>query len=252
MNYRIINFNKNEKTISVEKDLNKILEAPFFKNIEDEFIFNIGGDGSFIRTIKNNYNSFEKKIINIPSGSLSFLESSTLDNLQKVITNNTLYNNIQMLRIKINNFEYFSLNELYIRSNYVHNFKINVNNSLFDNFYSSGLILATIIGSSGVNESNNGPLLLPNSKSIVFSIIEPLNNKIFKTYSNPIIFNENEKFEIILDDKVKKCLLIIDGDQEIVLKPNDKIAIDIIYSKAQILIDFNTESWIKRIIEKLK
>ena len=252
MNYKIINFNETEKTKEVQNTLNKVLKKAFFMNIDEDFIFNIGGDGSFLKVAKDNYNIEKKIIINIPSGSLSFLESSTIEELSKVITNIDLYNNFQVLKVKVNNIEHYSLNEIYIRSNYLHNFSISINNTLFDNFYSSGLIFATIIGSSGINRSNNGPLLLPNSKNIVFSAIEPLNNKFYRTYPNAIIFNENEKFQINLNDKVKKCVLLIDGDEEIILKQNDKIEIEVIQSKAKMLIDYNTESWIKRIREKLK
>ena len=252
MNYKIINFNKTEKSEEVQSSLNKMLKKAFFVNIDRDFIFNIGGDGSFLKVAKD-YHNFDKKIIvNIPSGSLSFLESSSIEDLSKVITNTYFYNNFQVLKVKINNIEYFSLNELYIRSNYLHNFSLSINNTLFDNFYSSGLIFATIIGSSGVNRSNNGPLLLPNSKSIIISTIEPLNNKFYKTFPNAIIFNDNEKFQIKLNDKVKKCILVIDGDEEIILNKNDKIEIEVIESKANMLIDFSTESWIKRIREKLK
>ena len=74
------------------------------------------------------------------------------------------------------------------------------------NYWADGLIVSTPTGSTGYSLSCNGPVVLPNSKSIVITPIAPHNLN-----ARPLIIPDNTKIKLIVSGRENEFLMSLDS-----------------------------------------
>ncbi|MCV3743767.1 hypothetical protein OF377_02675 [Ureaplasma sp. ES3154-GEN] len=180
-----------------------------------DFLFILGGDGTFINQIKPFItNNYPTKIIMVNFGSLGF--NAAYEKIEDInlleIMNETDFHPINVLKTKINNNDvFYSVNELMLWTDKIMQLDVSINDTHLETYKGSGLMVATQIGSSASNKSNNGAIIISEQNVYQYSKILPFNCKNNFSITNPIIlhFNHHLIFNNQNDDNEIK--LINDG-----------------------------------------
>jgi NAD+ kinase len=152
---------------------------------KNEFIFSVGGDGTFLHSVLNIRN-FEIPVIGVNSGRLGFLADISADQIKDALTNifNKKYSIIERSLLEVNfegreNLDFnFALNEMAVLktdTSSMINVSAYVNGELLNNYWADGLIIATPTGSTAYSLSVGGPILTPDSENFVITPLAPHN-----------------------------------------------------------------------------
>lgn len=189
----------NERCLKVSERLIDILvnEGHTLDEYNPEFVFSIGGDGTFLKAV-HAYLNIDPIFIGINEGNLGFLCEFTLGdfNIIKNIINDYQdnYKNYSLLGLEVNNETYYSLNEVRIESNDGSSlrFDISVNDDFLERLNADGVCISSSIGSSGINKGLGGALVSHNLE--IMQLIEktPINNRCYSSINSPIIFNKDD------------------------------------------------------------
>ena len=201
--------NDNEESIKY----GKIVKEDFYKNgfnIVDDNNYDlgvaIGGDGSFLRMIKDsNYNS-EPCYIGINTGHLGFLQEVKVNEHNKLINEikegkyKIVKAIIQKILVKTNNEvkEFNSLNEILIRDKNLDLLKANIfiNNDLLENIACDGIMISTPTGSTAYNLSYNGAIIYPPLEVLQITPIGAIDNKRFNCLRMPVVIPSNMEIDV--------------------------------------------------------
>lgn len=216
--------NKNDKSLSTAKLIkDKLISNGFI--IDDkkyDLGIAVGGDGSFLRMIKqNNFNS-EIYYVGINVGHLGFLQEVKLDEIDNFIEELKLKKyKIEEIGIQetiinskdyINHFpEFYSLNEIIVRDKDLKVLKldISIEKDLLEKFMGDGILISTSLGSTAHNLSYGGSIIYPTFSSLQITPMGPINSKVYRTLFNSVVI-PNKK-EITLIPENKKLIITIDG-----------------------------------------
>lgn len=235
--------NDNEQSIIVAKDLELELLKYGFKivNRNYDLAISVGGDGSFLRMVKDN--KFNEKIlyIGVNSGTLGFLQEidikNTIDFVKRLNCDEYKVEelNIQETKIitssKIYNFD--SLNEIVIRNRDFNTLKIPiyVDDELLENFTGDGILVSTSTGSTAYNMSFGGSIIYNTLGTLSITPIAPLNNKVYSTLINSVIVPSNKVVSFVPSKEYKDLFVQIDGVNKMV---DDVIRIENMISRKSI------------------
>ena len=215
--------NHTESSKPIEEELIKLLQENNFELSEDfDLGIAIGGDGSFLKMVKQaNFNT-NPYYIGINTGTLGFLQEIKPDKLNEFIEslnqNNYKFDEIGVLETTITqneqNKKYYSLNDQVMRDLNLSVFKseIFVDNVKLENFAGDGLLIATSVGSSAYNMSLNGALVYNTLHTIQINPISPLNTSAYRNLLNPVILPEKSLVEILPEKK--QVTIMVDGEIE--------------------------------------
>ncbi len=232
-----VNYTQNKKII--DNILNNYPNLIYSKN-EYDYLICIGGDGTYIDTLLNNFNN-DTKILLIPNGNLNFFESN-LNNIA-----NLEFKKFKLLEIRVDNEIYFVINEIQITSlNSTNIYDVYIDEYEFYSFQGSGFYCCTSIGSSGFNRSVNGPLFF-NQNLFCFNELFVAKNNINHYLDQPLIL-ENQTINIYNKNMNKSFQFKIDGKSKIIESWNH-ISIKQIESCAKI--NLNYKIWLDAIKNKL-
>lgn len=252
-----INNDKKSKMVA-EKLKNDLLKYHFEITDSDyDLAISVGGDGSFLRMIKDNNFNNEIYYIGVNSGTLGFLQEIDIKDTTNFVKRlydgdykiEKLSYEEETLFCKNNCYHLHSLNEIVIRKKdfSILNADVLIDNELLENFSGDGLLISTSTGSTAYNMSFNGPIVYNTLASLVVTPIAPLNNKVYTSLTNPLIVPNNKIITII--PKGKSLFLMIDG--EIKESDNvDKIVIKISNKKIHCL-RMNNYHFIKIVNNKI-
>lgn len=210
----------NLEEVKIIKD--KLLDNGF-KIVDNDYDLAIalGGDGTFLRMIKDNKFNSNIYYIGINLGTLGFSQDINVDNIDTFIyelKNNKL--NIENIFIGevivyTENKKYKSnyLNEIVIRKENLRTIRTNISvkNNLLENYIGDALLIGTPFGSTAENICFNGAIMY-NSKLLQITKIGSINSSKYKTIKNSIIvpnydielaFNKDNLF-IIKDGNLKR------------------------------------------------
>ena len=188
--------NNNEKSENVKNIVrNTLLDNGFVENNNNyDLGIAIGGDGSFLRMVKNtNFNS-DVYYVGINAGTLGFMQEVKIDEIDNFVSE--LKNNkykIESIGIqettvnyKESSSKFYSLNEIVIRDENLKVVKcdVKIDNDLLEKFLGDGLIITTSYGSTAHNLSYNGSIVWPTFSTLQITSIGPINNKVYNSYQN--------------------------------------------------------------------
>lgn len=219
--------NDNDKSKKTALIIKKNLENKGFI-IDDnnyELAIAVGGDGSFLRMIKNtNFNS-DKYYVGINSGTLGFLQEIKENNINSFV--DELLNNqykieeigIQETTIFNNNSssKFYSLNEIIVREKDLKVLKLNIkiDGNLLEKYIGDGILIATSSGSTAHNLSYGGSIVYNTFTSLQITPMAPINSKVYKSLINSIIVPDKKIIDLMPDKDKSDLLLTIDGENNI-------------------------------------
>lgn len=169
----------------------------FSNNIQEiEYLFVFGGDGTFLKALKE-FANLNIKIILINAGKLGFL-SSSFDYLE---FSSNCYQKFDYLDISVDNTKFISINEVTIFSNKIQEIEFYINNNKFKQLLTNQINVVNNLGSTGINRSNIKPLIFPwNHQFIVDIKNEPIYNY-YKPLLQPIITSNNDNVLFKFDNQ---------------------------------------------------
>ncbi|MDD2564700.1 MAG: NAD kinase [Salinivirgaceae bacterium] len=169
-------------------------------------ILSIGGDGTMLETLTIIRDS-NIPIVGINTGKLGFLSeifpediSASMDWLLarefRIQPRNVL--EITSPDIEINTYNY-ALNDFTVRKNdhaTLDRITVSVDNKYLNTYWADGLIISTATGSTAYSLSVGGPILVPESKSIILSPIASHNLTV-----RPMVLDGNSTIELTIEGR---------------------------------------------------
>ncbi|HKJ78895.1 MAG TPA: NAD kinase [Prolixibacteraceae bacterium] len=200
--------------------------STFFNSYKDfnedcEFIFSVGGDGTFLHSAKNIRN-FDIPVVGLNAGRLGFLadisQDQVISTLSSIMDHNYSVVERSMLQVDFEgreNLEFnFALNEIAVLktdSSSMMNITAWCDNELLNNYWADGLIIATPTGSTAYSLSVGGPILTPDSQNFVITPLAPHNITI-----RPIVVPDNIEITLKVDGRGSNFLTSLDFRSEAV------------------------------------
>lgn len=254
--------NNNEKSLKLKKEVEEKLRENGFIIDNNKFDLGIaiGGDGSFLRMIKDNNFDSDTYYIGINAGTLGFAQEVEISDIEKFMidlkSDNFLIEEIgiQETNVYSKNMvdKFYSLNEIVVREKGLNTLKLDIyiDNYLLEKFAGDGILVATSFGTTAYNLSFGGSIVYNTFHSLELTTIAPLNNKTYQSIANSIVFpqhknitlvpnitnnliitvdginnvyDEVDKIETVIKDKTIKCLR--NKDYNFIKKVNEKFII---------------------------
>jgi len=183
----------------------------------------IGGDGAFLRMIKNNNFNSNIYYVGINSGTLGFLQEikvNSIDNFFDELLNNqykieeigiqetTIYNNELYSK-------FYSLNEIIVRDENLKVLKldIKIDGDLLEKYIGDGILIATSSGSTAHNLSYGGSIVYNTFTSLQITPMAPINSKVYRSLINSIIVPDKKVID--LKPVNNNLLVTIDGESKV-------------------------------------
>lgn len=192
--------------------------APFNSETEDEidFALSVGGDGTFLYTASV-IGQKNIPILGINCGRLGFLadvQTTEVDFIcDQLVQNNYTIEQRSLLRVTATNDAHIeqpiALNEIAVMKQELSSMisiEAQVNGELLNNYKADGLVVATPTGSTAYNLSVGGPLMAPQTRSIIVSPIatHALNVR-------PIVIPDDWQIDLSIKSRSHSYLLSVDG-----------------------------------------
>jgi NAD+ kinase len=210
---------------------------PTFSHFNDlnnsfDIMFTVGGDGTILRAVTY-IRDLGIPILGINTGRLGFLatinKNEIKESISLILKGEYSIQERSLLSIKttpkIAEFAHlnFALNEITIsRKNTTSmiGIKTYLNEEYLTNYWADGLIIATPTGSTGYSLSCNGPVISPDSNSLVLAPIAPHNLN-----ARPMVISDTTSIQLTIDSREKDFLISLDSRIRSVEK-NTKILIE--------------------------
>ncbi|CAN5453891.1 NAD(+)/NADH kinase [soil metagenome] len=177
----------------------------------------LGGDGTYLGAVRM-LGQREVPVLGVNMGSLGFLTQTRVEDLFNTVIA-TLANKMDlrprsMLSIEVRRKgklrgEYLALNDAVLeRGSITHliNIEIHSENHEVGEVKADALIIATPTGSTAYNLAAGGPILHPETRSIVVTPVCP-----HALTSRPLIFPDDQRLKFHVTQKGKSAILIVDG-----------------------------------------
>ena len=151
---------------------------------EYNYLFSIGGDGTFLKAIRG-VALYGIPVVGINTGRLGFLASFPQDNILKVaesvIKEQVFIEERTLLEIECNKPEIFGDNKLALNEITFHKSNSNemividafINGEFLNSYWADGLIVSTPTGSTAYSLSCGGPIIHPKTNVLVLTPIAP-------------------------------------------------------------------------------
>ena len=218
--------NNNEQSKYIAKNLEEELKKSSFTivNNSPDLCISIGGDGSFLRMVKNNNFSDNCLYVGINSGTLGFLQEinieDTKDFISKLNDDNFKTEDINIQETIVScagkKEHYYSLNEIVIRHKALKKVELPlyIDNEYLECFVGDGILVSTSTGSTAYNMSNGGAIVYNTLDTLSITPIAPINNKVYNTLRNTLIIPMDKKVLVKTKDDYKDLVMCIDGDNK--------------------------------------
>lgn len=216
--------NDNEKSISTSEIVKKkLLKNGLIESDEYELAIAVGGDGSFLRMVKQtNFNS-DTLYVGINAGTLGFAQDITLSDLDDFINDinegNYKVDTIGVQKTKVITssgiYNFYSLNEIVIRDKDLNTLVLDIliDNAFLEEYHGDGILIATSFGSTAYNLSFGGSIIYNTFHTLQITPIAPLNNKSYRSLLNSVVLPEEKIIKVI--PKTKNLLITIDGENKL-------------------------------------
>ena len=221
--------NDNDRSKEIEDILKTRLALADFEVVDDskyDLAIAIGGDGSFLRMVKNNVFDSETYYVGVNTGTLGFLQEISIGDIDSFIerlnNNDFTVQTIGIQETKVttrdgNISRFFSLNEIVIRNKNLKTTKLNIeiDKDLLERYVGDGILVSTSIGSTAYNLSFGGSIVYDDLHTLQITPIAPLNTKSYRDILNSIIIPENRIITIKPIGESDNLLVIVDGENNV-------------------------------------
>jgi len=194
--------------------------AGLFTNYKDlpgdlDFLFSLGGDGTFLETV-NLVRERAIPVLGVNIGRLGFLsyisQENMAESLESVFSGKFDIEERMLLKVEVPG---TSLNDLDVALNEVRIYKnsgslvtihVKVNDEFLSTYWADGLLLSTPTGSTAYNLSVGGPIVVPESNSLVLSPIAPHNLTV-----RPLVLPDSAVLQLSVDTRDPQYQLALDS-----------------------------------------
>lgn len=191
-----------------------------YQDLNDSFdiMFTLGGDGSILRAVTY-IRDLSIPILGINTGRLGFLatinKKAIRENIAFILNGEYSIQERTLLKVTTSraskdiNAINFALNEVTIaRKNTTSMIGIRtlLDEEYLTNYWCDGLIISTPTGSTGYSLSCNGPVISPDSKSLVITPIAPHNLN-----ARPMVISDSTTIELSVEAREKEYLISLDS-----------------------------------------
>lgn len=201
--------NDNEISKKIAKETEFLLLKYHFLVVEDDYdlALAIGGDGSFLRMLKQTM--FDNTICyaGINAGTLGFLQEIKPDEIELFvarINNNDFKKELLSIQettiyTKKKQETFQSLNEIVIRDSYLNTMHLDilVDDILLEHFVGDGILISTSIGSTAYNLSFGGSIVYSDLHTLQITPIAPLSSRAYRSLINSCLIPENKVIKLI-------------------------------------------------------
>lgn len=180
-----------------------------------DFLFSLGGDGTFLETV-NLVKESGIPVLGVNIGRLGFLSYISLENmeesLESVFSGNFDIEERMLLKVETSkgdlNGKGIALNEvrLYKNSGSLITIHVRVNDEFLSAYWADGLLLSTPTGSTAYNLSVGGPIVVPESRSMILSPIAPHNLTV-----RPLVLPDSAVLQLSVDSRDSQFQLAMDS-----------------------------------------
>lgn len=252
-------YNNNDKSINTFNEVKDKLIKNGFIIVENDYniAIAIGGDGSFLRMVKETNFKGDVLYLGINTGTLGFAQEIHVNELDELIENLKTGNykvnefGVQETNLYSNNenSKFYSLNDIVIRDMDLNTLKLDIfiDDALLEHFAGDGILVSTSFGSTAYNLSFGGSIIYNTFHALELTPVAPLNNKTYRTLTNSLVLPQNKNIEIVPVSN-KNLIVTVDGENKY-YENVDKI--DTILSDKTIMcyqnIDYN---FVKKINDK--
>jgi len=186
-----------------------------------DYIFSIGGDGTFLDTVKYAYRS-GIPVLGFNTGRLGFLSSISAEEISEAIKAlaekryEIEKRSLLTLETKENLFQTnnYALNEICIHKKdsasmiSIHTY---VNDHFLNTYWADGLIIATPTGSTAYSLSCGGPILTPESQNIIITPVATHNLTV-----RPIVLPDTCTIRLKAEGREETFLVSMDSRSEVI------------------------------------
>ncbi|MDR2498761.1 MAG: NAD kinase [Tannerellaceae bacterium] len=181
----------------------------------------VGGDGAFLRTAAR-INKHGVPILGINAGRLGFLADTSGDELEdtlnEIADKRYTVEDRSLLRIYegcefVKGYN-FALNEVAILkrdTSSMLSIHASIDNDFLATYMADGLIIATPTGSTAYSLSVNGPIIVPQSASLVISPVAPHSLNV-----RPLVIPDGSLISLVIESRSEFFLVALDGRSEVV------------------------------------
>ncbi len=220
--------NENKKSNKVFIKLKEMLLKNKFKIVDKraDLAIAIGGDGAFLRLVKQERYSSKLLYIGINSGTLGFLQEVRIDEIKDLIKalneDNYTIEEVGVQETKVTtyteHYTYYSLNEIVIRDRDLNttNLKILIGNNILEEYVGDGILISTSVGSTAYNLSFGGSIIHNSLHTLQITPVAPLNSKSYRTLLNSIVVPEKNNIKVVPNKEKRNLLICIDGENKII------------------------------------
>ena len=215
--------NNNRKSKEIEKIVYKKMLDNTFIYSEDNYdlAIAIGGDGSFLRMIKENCFNSDVLYVGVNAGTLGFAQEVSIDDIDIFIDElkKDKYKvdsiGIQETVIKTTEgvFSNYSLNEIVVREKDLNtiSLEVKIDEVLLEKFVGDGILVSTSFGSTAYNLSFGGSIIYNTFHTLQITPIAPLNNKAYRNLLNSVVLPEEKVIKLIPKKDKNSLIITIDG-----------------------------------------
>lgn len=183
---------------------------------QTDFLFSLGGDGTFLNTITIVRDS-QIPILGINTGRLGFLSITGTYEIDETI-DALVAGNYQVEKRRLISFDSepqlfgednFALNEISLTkrdSSSMITIHTNLNGRHLNSYWADGLIISTATGSTAYNLSCGGPILMPGIGSLSLTPIAPHNLNV-----RPIVIDDDSILKLEIESRSKQNLVTLDS-----------------------------------------
>ncbi|MBL1143540.1 MAG: NAD kinase [Bacteroidetes bacterium] len=221
---------------------------------EVQFLFSLGGDGTFLDTISLVKDS-NIPILGINTGRLGFLSTTATSEIETAIDaiskGEFQIEKRSLIELededKIFGDECFALNEISVLkkdTSSMINIEVELDGIHLNTYWTDGLIISTATGSTAYSLSCGGPILMPGSGNFVLTPIAPHNLNV-----RPIVINDHSILKLKVEGRADRNLVALDSRSK-ELKNGATILVK--KAKHQIsIVHFTNDSFIQSLRNKL-
>ena len=184
----------------------------------------IGGDGAFLRMIKENKYNTSSFYVGINYGTLGFLQNISISEMdsfiQRLINEDFTIDEISIQETEfISNKEkktIMSVNEIVVRKEGLEPVRLNVyiDDKFLEKYAGDGLLICTSTGSTAYNLSVGGSMVFQTFHTMQITPVAPLINSAYSNLTNSIIIPEDMKVRLEPNEKPENLLFQVDGKLE--------------------------------------
>ena len=189
-----------------------------------EYSIAIGGDGSFLRMVRESNFNPDTKYIGINTGTLGFLQEIKLDEIDNFVAglkeNKYSEQSISYIEYKVANEAKYALNEVVIRDEHLKilRLEINIDGTPLQKFVGDGVLVCSSAGSTAYNLALGGSFVPFEIDTMQLTPIAPINSAAYRSLMHPVIMQGTSVIEIVPDTK-SGIIFCTDGEHKIVQAP---------------------------------